>query len=934
MFKKFLKIVFLTQAFAKGQEVPPMQNYDPNTYKAHAQNWAIDTAKNKTIYFANHQGLLTFKGNAWQLYATKNQRPIRSVKVVGDRIYTGTYRDLGYWQADTSGRLHYTSLKGKMKQDFQEDEDIWKIIQVRKWILFQSLRCIYMYDSENESFTTIYAKSRMEKMFKVSEKVYYQKIQQGLYTLKNGKELLISDSALLKKYPICNIFDLEGNLLLFFRKKGFYKFSGKSLKPWRKDTFKKLARYTFYSSLRLKNGGFILGTISDGMYHLDAKGNIHTHINKSKGIYNNTILSLKQDKNGNVWLGLDNGISLLNLESPFRIYKDITGVLGTIYAAVVFKNTLYLGTNQGLFYRKLANTNAKFTFIKGTKGQVWSLKVMDKTLFCGHNAGTFVIENLRAKQISDLPGTWDIKPFPKNKNLLLQGNYSGFSVLEKVKNRWRFKNKIAGFDNSARYFEFVNDTTLLVNHEYRGIYKVTFKADTRIKNVVLLDNLRGSRSSLVRYKNRVWYGWDKGIFYWLDTLKKFVKQEFLSANFLTPEPYISGKLIALPDETLCAFTQKNILFFTSSHLDKNLAVYKVPLSAAKRSAALGFENIALPKKQMYLLGLTHGYLILDLKKFKQKHKDLKAGVFITSISKFGKQGAKKLLDITKKAVVPYHQNSIVFSYTTYHYEKYIDKNFQYKLKGFYNHWSKWSDQKQVSFEKLPAGDYIFSLRSAVGNQISETLHYAFRIEQPYYFSTPYLAGYGIGFLLLCLFVHWAYKVYYKRQKKLLLQRKQKEFALKEIAAEKQITQLKNEQLSKDITHKNKELAAAAIDILNKNQMLSKIKAALLKLPASAELKRVTKRIERDLKNTHDWKRFEEAFNNADKDFLNKLKQKHPNLTSGDLRLCVYLRLNLSSKEIASLLNISYKSVEVRRYRLRKKMSLQPQNNLVAYILSI
>ena len=80
--------------------------------------------------------------------------------------------------------------------------------------------------------------------------------------------------------------------------------------------------------------------------------------------------------------------------------------------------------------------------------------------------------------------------------------------------------------------------------------------------------------------------------------------------------------------------------------------------------------------------------------------------------------------------------------------------------------------------------------------------------------------------------------------------------------------------------------------------------------------------------------FEEAFNNADKDFLKKVKSIHPSLTSNDLRLCAYLRSNLSSKEIAPLLNISSRSVEVKRYRLRKKMDLSHEANLTNYILEI
>jgi DNA-binding CsgD family transcriptional regulator len=80
--------------------------------------------------------------------------------------------------------------------------------------------------------------------------------------------------------------------------------------------------------------------------------------------------------------------------------------------------------------------------------------------------------------------------------------------------------------------------------------------------------------------------------------------------------------------------------------------------------------------------------------------------------------------------------------------------------------------------------------------------------------------------------------------------------------------------------------------------------------------------------------FQEAFNNADSDFLKKVKSLRTTLSPNDLRLCAYLRLNLSSKEIAPLLNISVRSVEIKRYRLRKKMDLPHEDSLVEYILKI
>ena len=100
------------------------------------------------------------------------------------------------------------------------------------------------------------------------------------------------------------------------------------------------------------------------------------------------------------------------------------------------------------------------------------------------------------------------------------------------------------------------------------------------------------------------------------------------------------------------------------------------------------------------------------------------------------------------------------------------------------------------------------------------------------------------------------------------------------------------------------------------------------------MEKVVRIIDKNLNNTDDWKMFQEAFNNADKKFLKKIKSKHAELTPNDLRLCAYLRLNLSSKEIAPLLNISPRSVEVKRYRLRKKMNLPHDTNLTNYIIEI
>jgi DNA-binding CsgD family transcriptional regulator len=159
-------------------------------------------------------------------------------------------------------------------------------------------------------------------------------------------------------------------------------------------------------------------------------------------------------------------------------------------------------------------------------------------------------------------------------------------------------------------------------------------------------------------------------------------------------------------------------------------------------------------------------------------------------------------------------------------------------------------------------------------------------------------------------------------------------ALSELESDQKLMKLKNEKLEIDIESKNRELAISTMSLIKKNEFLSTIKTELQANNNSSDLKKVIKIIDNNINNTDDWKLFKEAFDNADKDFLKLVKERHSSLTPNDLKLCAYLRLNLSSKEIAPLLNISPRSVEVKRYRLRKKMDLPPKTSLTNYILDI
>ena len=168
----------------------------------------------------------------------------------------------------------------------------------------------------------------------------------------------------------------------------------------------------------------------------------------------------------------------------------------------------------------------------------------------------------------------------------------------------------------------------------------------------------------------------------------------------------------------------------------------------------------------------------------------------------------------------------------------------------------------------------------------------------------------------------------------MIDKKQRDFELSQVENERVIVKLRNEKLRDEIESKSRELASSTLSIVKKNEFLNVIKDKISHLKSDENVSSILKVIKKHVSDQSNWDLFEESFNNIDNNFLKKLKKAHPKLTANDLRLCTYLRVNLSSKEIAPLLSISPRSVEIKRYRLRKKMELLHEKSLVEYILEI
>lgn len=374
--------------------------------------------------------------------------------------------------------------------------------------------------------------------------------------------------------------------------------------------------------------------------------------------------------------------------------------------------------------------------------------------------------------------------------------------------------------------------------------------------------------------------------------------------------------------------QKNLYYIENEKLTNTTQIKSFSLNENDRKNVSGFEHINAIDNNNYLIGTNRGYLTIDLAKSVKE----KSSAAISTILANNKDQVIRL-DLRAENKLPFEYNNIDFYFTNHDFSRYGKTSFQYRLEGEDSKWSNWTEQRSVNYSNLNYGKYRFKLRTKTGDIVNDLVQMPLlNIAPPWYLKPLAIFGYTIIFIFLLVLYNSIYKRKMKRQKIALEIENNRKLELQELEAQKEIIKLRNEQLQNDIDGKSRELAIATMSTLKRNEFLNSIKEELESIKEVPKINQMIKIINSKLKNNDDWEYFRKAFDNSDQSLFRKLKTAHPGLTKNDLKLCAYLRLNLSSKEIAPLLNISVHSVEIKRYRLRKKMGLIRKQGVVEYIM--
>ncbi|MDP4207361.1 MAG: sigma-70 region 4 domain-containing protein [Bacteroidota bacterium] len=930
------------------QTVPRVTNFSKNDYHASNQNWNIAQDRNGILYFANNEGLLQYDGSTWQVHRLPNRMGLRSVTIgENNRIYTGSYEEFGYWESAADGTLVYHSLSKLLKNYKFTNDEIWRIIIDGHKAYFQSFDSYFVYDGQK--VTSFHTPGTILFFLKAGNNIYTQGIGSGLFKLQNDLLKLVPQCSNFSKELIYSAIQLNSNtLLLGTASNGLYLYQIKENKftRWKTEADDILTNGQINCGIITADSVLCFGTISKGIVALDRKGKILWHFRKDYSLNNNTVLYLFNDKQNNVWAALDKGIALIHRNSPFRFTMARADDIESVYTAVSFQNNIYLGSNQGVFQLDANNQQSRFSFVPGTQGQVWQLSVIDNQLICGHNEGTFRIEGDKVTRLSAVTGGTSIKSITaNNQEYLIQGTYTALVVYKKDKSgNWVFSHKVKGFSHPVRYLEVDHLGYVWASHILKGLYRIKLNRDltevVETKSYGISDGLPGDfKINVFKISGRVVFCTGVKFFTYDDLKQQMVP--YAGLNQKVGEFAAAHAIIPAGDQRYWLVTKGKFALIETDR-DNVTLLDVVPFSFLNNALIDDNEYIAPIDENKYLFCLDNGLAIYD-RKLKRKSNGFLPEIVFRQIRAISNKSSIYLPVSTSnqaKAKIPYTFRRIVFSFA---YPEFSNRkvNFCTTLNGHKEEGQDTISTSVRTFTYLAPGQYVLdvSVHDETGKTLTSSKYY-FEISPPFYASP---AAYIFYLVVLGLTIYYSRRALTKH-----IEKKNREVRIEQMKLQQQrierreqkIVHLKNEKLQAELVFKSKELASSTMAIIRKNDMLTQLRQELefqkQKLGSQYPNKyydRLVQLIDQNISSDDDWHIFQQNFDMIHENFFRNIKKRFPDLTSNDLKLCAYLHLNLSTKEIASLLNISIRGVEAARYRLRKKLSLTPEANLTEFFIA-
>lgn len=921
-------------------------NYTRHSYKAASQNWMIMQCGNGWMYFANNKGLLEFDGTKWAVYPIHNAK-MRAVKAgVDGRIYVGGLQQFGYFVPNALGKLDYVCLSDSI--DKKTVGNIWNIHVAEDRVYFQSDYAVFYL--ENERIHRVPGSITCTAL--VGQDFY---VADGkLLWVLNGNEFVKLPNS---SFPATNsmgqkavgLFSCQNKLLTVTNQSGLFFYENGVLSPYHSaaDDFLNKNRITCAA---YKAPFLALGSVQNGLLLLNMDTGVAEHISIHNGLQNKTILSLLFDRGDNLWLGLDNGIDCIHVHSP--IFRNRVAI-GSGYASCLYRDKLYLGTNQGVFvtdYPIELSNEQEINPIWRTVGQIYSLAVYDNKLFCAGSNALGVLDGDELYFVHGIRGVWWVKPlYSQQQKLLLAATYFGFYLLKEEGGRWVIHTKVKGkaYSSKSLYVEPMVNALWTADKE-GGLFRITLseKCDSIVKEKCYNSRElpKGDNVCIASVNNEVVVASRQGLFRYNHLKDSLERHSALEEQLSGKTAYTYIMQDSLRNIWYVADDALKLLHYnplTKSYYRSENETY------LKDYLIEDFEHVGSLGCNEVIIGMEEGFSVLRFMQKRTKKYPLNLQirhVYLTGLNDSLVYGRSYLYDDVPLKI-PYDNNSIRIEYSVNNYDKSLALFYSCRLEGpIAEAWSKLGESTVKEYTALPEGEYTFYVRTRINQDEPIVTSFSFEILPPWYRTWWSYMLYSALIVLILFYVYWRIRGSRRRlvmQKELELYHQKQAFQQESDLKDKKIDLLKEENLQAELRHKSEELVRTTLNIVRKNEVLQDIKKEVVGISHAVAdenliaIRRKTLRligqIDTNIEHDNDLQAFQSTFDSVHHDFFRKLEEQFPELTNREKLLCAYIKMDLLSKEIAPLLNLSQRGVEISRYRLRKKLGLGERENLVEFL---
>ncbi len=723
---------------------PFYKNYTPDIYGQDPYNNSIVQDDNGLIYVGN-KGLLIYDGTSWDFLTLPNKsRVIAMSKDDQGRIYVGGNGELGYLDSDSNGNIVYVSLMDKVDPKYRDQLTIWQIHATSKGVFFNGLDVLFRW--KNNKFTTWLTKdSQSLRMAYVHDKLYVQVLNsdEGLHVFEKDELRPIKNGNSFNKDPIRFILPFDDNkLLIGTNSKNLEIYDNGRIDAFVTEVDDFLSTNIMSRAIRLTNGEFAIGTLSDGIVIIDRLGRQLKKIDDT-ALPSSMVINMFQDNTGLLWIATTFGIAKFDYpKSPYTSFGVELNIKGWAQKVTRFNNQMYIGTEAGLFYQNNVNSSSFFSKVDNSQFRIHDVSVFRDQLLVAGERGIYKLEGKKLILLHKCRPLTINQSIVDNSRVFI-GTANGLITMNYESGNWKTRRPIEEVKKEVYTVIEMDNGDLWLGSNFSEVCKVSFSSldDAIDFNSPIVERFNTQNGHpddvLYHYKieNEIYFAakYNRNVYRFDQKKQKFYLDNSLAQKFKMFDENIFIEGVDTRGSVL--FSTKNntkdpVQYLAIHQMDSS---YKIKLLEKEHKAtALLFYDYE--DKIAWFAG-NKGNFRLDVnidRKNKMPFKTVIRNVTFKADSIiFG--GYNKTNMNTSVPALPYRDNRFRFKYSIPSFYNELANTFQYKLEGFDHQWSVFLNESQKEYTNLPEGNYIFRVRGkdAFG-QIGLEDQYSFNILAPWY----------------------------------------------------------------------------------------------------------------------------------------------------------------------------------------------------------